>query len=44
MNVLVMPKLKKAALFLTSGRGFTSAIQIYKDVIISHMGAKDMVS
>lgn len=38
-----LPKLKKAALFLTAGGGgFTSAIQTYKDAIIGHMGAKDM--
>lgn len=43
MNVLVMPKLKEAALFLTAGGGgFISAIQTYKDAIIGHMGAKDM--
>lgn len=38
-----LPKLKKAALLLTAGRGgFASAIQTYKDAIIGHMGAKDM--
>ena len=36
-----LPKLKKAALFLTGG-GFTSAIQTYKDAIIGHIGAKDL--
>lgn len=38
-----LPKLRKAALFLSAGAcGFTSAIQTYKDAIIGHMGAKDM--
>lgn len=38
-----LPKLKKAALFLSAGAcGFTSAIQTYKDAIIGHMGAKNM--
>lgn len=38
-----LPKLKKAALILTAGGGgFTSAIQVYKDAIIGHMGAKDI--
>lgn len=38
-----LPKLKKAALFLTAGGGgFTSPIQTYRDAIINHMGARDM--
>ena len=38
-----LPKLKKAALFLTAGgSGFTAAVQTYKDAIIGHMGAEDL--
>ncbi len=38
-----LPKLRKAALFLSAGAGgFTSAIQTYKDAIIGHMGAGNL--
>lgn len=38
-----LPKLQKAALFLTAGgSGFTLAIQTYQEAIIRHMRAEDM--
>lgn len=38
-----LPNLKKSALLLSAGGGgFTSAVQTYRDAIISHMGAYDL--
>lgn len=38
-----LPHLKKSALLLSAGGGgFASAVQTYKDAIVSHMGSRDL--